>query len=59
MLKSSAADPTSSKVKDEPDVELFQTILNGRPPNAMSAFKGKLSDQQIHDVVAYIRSGGR
>jgi mono/diheme cytochrome c family protein len=59
MMKPPAADLTSSKVKDKPDAELFQTIQNGRPPTPMSAFKGQLSDQQIHDVVAYIRSLGK
>jgi mono/diheme cytochrome c family protein len=59
MMKPPAADLTGSKVKDKPDAELFQTIQNGRPPTAMPAFKGQLSDQQIHDVVAYIRSLGK
>jgi mono/diheme cytochrome c family protein len=59
MMKPPAADLTGLKVKDKPDAELFQTIQNGRPPSAMSAFKGQLSDQQIHDVVAYIRSLGK
>jgi mono/diheme cytochrome c family protein len=59
MMKPPAADLTSSKVKEKPDAELFQTIHNGRPPTPMSAFKGQLSDQQIHDVVAYIRSLGK
>jgi len=58
-MKPPAADLTGSKLKDKPDAELFQTIQNGRPPTAMSAFKGKLSDQQIHDVVAYISSLGK
>ena len=59
MLKPPAADLTSSKVKGAPDAELFQTIQNGRPSTAMVAFKGQLSDQQTHDVVAHIRSLGR
>jgi len=59
MMKPPAADLTSSKIKGKPDADLFQTIQNGRPPTPMSAFKGQLSDQQIHDVVAYIRSLGR
>jgi len=59
MMRPRAADLTSSKVKGNPDAELFQTIRNGKPPTAMSAFKGQLSDEQIHDVVAYIRSLGR
>jgi mono/diheme cytochrome c family protein len=59
MIRPPAADLTSSKVKGKPDAELFQTIQNGRPPTPMAAFKGQLSDQQIHDVVAYIRSLGK
>jgi high-affinity iron transporter len=59
MMKPPAADLTGSKLKDKPDAELFQTVQNGRPPTAMPAFKGQLSDQQIHDVVAYIRSLGK
>jgi high-affinity iron transporter len=59
MMRPPAADLTSSKVKDKRDAELFQTIQNGRPPTAMTAFKGSLSVEQIHDVVAYIRSLGK
>ncbi len=59
MMKPPAADLTGSKLKDKPDAELFQTIRIGRPPSAMPAFKGQLPDQQIHDVVAYIRSLGK
>jgi mono/diheme cytochrome c family protein len=58
-LRPPAADLTSSKVKDKLDADLFQTIQNGRPQTAMSAFKRQLSDQQINDAVAYIRSLGR
>jgi mono/diheme cytochrome c family protein len=59
MMKPPAADLTGSKLKDKPDAELFQTIRTGKPPSAMPAFKGQLSDQQIHEVVAYIRSLGK
>ena len=59
MMKPPAADLTGSKLKDKPDAELFQTIQHGRPSTAMSAFKGMLSDQQINNVVAYIRSLGK
>jgi mono/diheme cytochrome c family protein len=59
MMIPPAGDLTGLKVKDKPDAELFQTIQNGRPPSAMSAFKGQFSDQQIHDVVTYIRSLGK
>jgi mono/diheme cytochrome c family protein len=59
MMRPPTADLTSSKLKDKRDAELFQTIKNGRPPTAMAAFKGSLSDEQIHDLVAYIRSLGK
>ena len=59
MIKPPAADLTGSKLKDKPDAELFQSIQSGRPSTAMLAFKGQLSDQQIHDVVAYIRRLGK
>lgn len=58
-LKPPAADLTSSKAKGAADAELFQTVQNGKPSTAMIAFKGQLSDQQIHDVMAYIRSLGK
>ena len=60
LTKPPAADLTSSQVKDKTDdAELLQTIQNGRPGTAMAGMKGELSDQQIHDVLAYIRSLGR
>jgi mono/diheme cytochrome c family protein len=59
MMRPPAANLSSTKVKDKPDAELFQTIQNGRPPTPMAAFKGQLSDQQIRDVVAYIRTLGK
>jgi mono/diheme cytochrome c family protein len=36
------------------DVELKQAILEGRKP--MGAYKGKLSDKDIDDLVAYIHA---
>jgi mono/diheme cytochrome c family protein len=59
MMKPRAADLTASKLKATPDADLFQTIQHGRPSTAMSAFKGMLSDQQIQNVIAYIRSLGK
>lgn len=35
--------------------DVFQTISDGRP-NGMPAWKGRLSDQQIWELVAYVRS---
>ncbi|MFN2532578.1 MAG: cytochrome c, partial [Pyrinomonadaceae bacterium] len=36
----------------------FQTIREGRP-NGMPSFRGKIPDEQIWQLVAYVRSMGR
>jgi mono/diheme cytochrome c family protein len=59
MLRPPAADLTSPNVKAKPDADVFQIIQQGKPPTPMAAFKDQLSDQQIHDVVAYIRTLGK
>ena len=46
---------TSEKMKKEPDAEYIEAIEKGFPDDGMPAFKGKLTDQEIKDVVAYIR----
>ena len=56
MMMPPPADLTSPKIKSKPDGDLLQAIQNGRPPTTMPAFKGQLSEQQIHDVLAYVRS---
>ncbi len=38
------------------DKEIVGTIKNGRKGTAMPAFADKLSDEQIHSLVTYIRS---
>jgi cbb3-type cytochrome c oxidase subunit III len=38
------------------DKEITETIKNGRKGTAMPAFADKLSDEQIHSLVTYIRS---
>lgn len=35
--------------------DVFQTIVEGRP-NGMPSFKGRMSDQQVWQLVAYVRS---
>jgi cytochrome c oxidase cbb3-type subunit 3 len=35
--------------------QIFKTIIEGRP-NGMPAFKGKLGNQQVWQIVAYVRS---
>ena len=41
------------------DAEVIDTITNGRKGTIMPAWKGKLSDEEIAAVVAYLRSLGR
>lgn len=45
----------SDKMKKEPDAELVEHITDGIPGEGMPAFKGKLTEQEIKDVVAFIR----
>ncbi len=55
MMRPPATDLTSAKIKGKADTDLFHIIKEGRPPTAMAAFETQLSDQQIHDVLAYVR----
>ncbi|SRR5579872_6416054 len=41
------------------DAEVVDTITNGRKGTIMPAWKGKLSDQEIAAIAAYLRSLGR
>jgi cytochrome c oxidase cbb3-type subunit 3 len=41
----------------EPE-QIFQTIVEGRP-NGMPSFRNKLTDQQVWQLVAYVRAMGR
>ncbi|HZP17866.1 MAG TPA: c-type cytochrome [Terriglobales bacterium] len=51
------ADFHSPDVQNKSDAELKGIITNGK--NKMPAFKGKLTDAQAGDVVAYIRELGK
>ena len=59
VLTPPPANFTSKKTKSKPDKELLTTIRNGKPKTAMPPWKEKLSNQQIHDTLAYIRSLGK
>ena len=48
------ADLTSSDVLEKPDSRLLKSIHVGRPNTAMDAWKSKLSDEAIRDVLAYV-----
>jgi cytochrome c6 len=43
----------SSDVQSQSDAQLTETVTNGK--NKMPAYKGKLTDDQIKGLVAYIR----
>lgn len=46
---------TTDKMVKMSDAKYVSYIENGIPDEGMPAFKGKLTDQQIKDVVGYIR----
>ena len=46
---------TTDKMKKMADAKYINYIEKGIPDEGMPAFKGKLTDQQIKDVVNYIR----
>ncbi len=48
-----ARDFASPEVKSETDAQLTEILTNGK--NKMPAYKGKLTDDQIKGLVAYIR----
>ncbi|OQW32693.1 MAG: hypothetical protein A4E19_04850 [Nitrospira sp. SG-bin1] len=48
------ADLTSSDVLRKSDSSLVKNIHDGRPNTAMDAWKSKLSDEAVRDVLAYV-----
>jgi mono/diheme cytochrome c family protein len=56
MLVPPAADLTSPAIRKKSDAEILQVLANGKPPSAMPAFKGQLSEQEIRDTIAYLRT---
>jgi mono/diheme cytochrome c family protein len=55
--KVKAADLTASAVQEQSDSKLEKTIKSGKAK--MPSFNGKLSDDDIGSVVAYIRQVGK
>lgn len=53
-----ASDLTSAAVQEKLDAGLFKAIHDGRKNTAMGAWKYSLSDEEIHDVIAYVRTLG-
>ena len=54
-LKINAPNLTSDKKKKDSDSEFIEAIEKGFPDDGMPAFKGKLTDQEIKDLVKLIR----
>lgn len=50
------ADLTSPAIQRKLDGELIKTIHAGRSNTAMGSWRFALSDEEIHDVVAYLRT---
>jgi mono/diheme cytochrome c family protein len=53
-----AADLTSREVQAKLDSGLYKSIHEGRANTAMGAWKYALSDDEIRDVISYVRSFG-
>ncbi len=54
--KIKAPDLTTEKMKNEDDKEFIDVIENGAKEDGMPAFKGKLNDAEIKNLVKFIRS---
>jgi mono/diheme cytochrome c family protein len=50
------ADLSSAATQRRLNVDLIKTIHDGRPDKVMPSWKLRLSDKQVHDVLAYIRT---
>jgi mono/diheme cytochrome c family protein len=47
---------TSAEMKAKEDDHYRQVLLNGIAGTAMAAFQGRITDQEIEDVIAFLRS---
>lgn len=56
-LKMGVHDFTSADVQKQTDAQLTETITKGK--GKMPAYEGKLKDNEIKDLVAYVRSLGK
>lgn len=52
------ADLTAATVQQKLDVTLYRTVHEGRKDTAMGAWKFSLTEQEIRDVLAYVRKLG-
>jgi mono/diheme cytochrome c family protein len=53
--KLGARDLTSAEVQKQSDAELTEVVTKGKNKNKMPPYEGKLSKEQIAQLVAYIR----
>lgn len=53
--KIKAANLAGDRLKKDPDSEIIEAISNGIPDENMPAFKGKISDDEIKNLVKLIR----
>ncbi len=58
-LTPSPADLTSENVQKKSEKELLSIIREGKSGTSMPAWKGELSEQDIRNVLAYLRGFGR
>jgi len=58
QLNPPPADLTGSEVQSKLNAGLFKSIHDGRKNTAMGTWKYALSDEQIHDVIMYVRTLG-
>ena len=52
-----AQDLTTDRMRKRDDDKFFDDISEGSPDDGMPAFKGKLTNAQINEVIKYIRVG--
>jgi mono/diheme cytochrome c family protein len=52
------ANLTSKATQAKTDAELRKTILEGRPGTTMASFYGAFEEDQLTDLIAYLRSIG-
>jgi len=50
------ADLTSPAVQEKLDARLFKSVDDGKPNTAMGAWREALSDDEIWDALAYVRT---
>lgn len=53
------ADLTTGMVQRKSEKELLEIIREGKPGTSMPSWKKDISDQHIHDVLAFLRELGR